>query len=62
MMVCLDVEMGLDEFIMMVEMGFFVRTGQRYQMVIPAGVTMGKVKRSALKFAKRRRGILLDPE
>ena len=38
-------------FIMMVELGLFVRTGQRYQMVIPAGVTMGKVKRFALKFA-----------
>jgi hypothetical protein len=36
--------------IMMVEMGFFVLTGQRYQMVIPAGVTMG-FKR-ALKLAQ----------
>ena len=41
-----------DAFVMMVEMGFFVLTGQRYQMVIPAQLTMDVVKRAALKFAK----------
>jgi hypothetical protein len=40
------------DFIMMVEMGFFVRTGQRYQVVIPSRLTMGKVKGAALKMAQ----------
>ena len=44
--------MGVDEFTMMVEMGFFVLTGQRYQMVIPTRLTIGKVKRAALKLAQ----------
>jgi hypothetical protein len=37
---------------MMVEMGFFVLTGQRYQMVIPTQLIMAKVKRAALKLAQ----------
>lgn len=45
-------EMEGEVFTMMVEMGFFVRTGQRYQMVIPTRLTMGKVKRAALKLAQ----------
>ena len=40
------------EFVMMVEMGFFVLTGQRYQMVIPSRLTMEKVKRAAVKYAE----------
>ena len=52
LVVRLDDEMGVDEFTMMVEMGFFVLTGQRYQMVIPTRLTIGKVKRAALKLAQ----------
>lgn len=39
-------------FVMMVEMGFFALTGQRYQMVIPAQLNMDAVKSAALKFAQ----------
>ena len=42
----------VEEFVMMVEMGFFVLTGQRYQMAIPEQLDMDVVKRAALKFAK----------
>ena len=52
LVVRLDDEMGVEEFTMMVEMGFFVLTGQRYQMVIPTRLTIGKVKRAALKLAQ----------
>ncbi len=41
-----------EEFIIMLELGFFVRTGERYQMVIPAGLTLEKVKKAALKLAR----------
>jgi len=37
---------------MMVEMGFFILTGERYQMVIPTKLNIGKVKRAVLKFAR----------
>ena len=37
---------------MMVEMGFFVRTGERYQMVIPTRLNMKKVKTAMLKLAE----------
>ena len=39
-------------FAIMAEMGFFVLTGQRYQMVIPNRLTTGKVKKAALKLAQ----------
>ena len=42
----------VEEFAMMVGMGFFILTGQRYQMVIPTRLNMAKVKRSVLKFAQ----------
>jgi hypothetical protein len=41
-----------EEFVMMVEMGFFALTGQRYQMVIPAHLDMKRVKSAALKLAQ----------
>jgi len=41
-----------EEFVMMVEMGFFALTGQRYQMVIPAHLDMKKVTSAALKLAQ----------
>jgi hypothetical protein len=46
-----DVDL-FNEIVMMVEMGFFVLTGERYQMVIPTKLKIGKVKRAALKFAQ----------
>ena len=42
-------EWCFDAFAMMVDMGFFVLTGERYQMVVPTGLNMGKVKTAALK-------------
>jgi hypothetical protein len=36
-------------FAMMVQMGFFVRTGERYQMVIPTRLNVKKVKTAMLK-------------
>jgi hypothetical protein len=42
----------VEHFTMMVEMGFFVLTGQRYQMAIPVQLDMERVKRAALKFAQ----------
>ena len=42
----------MDEFVMMAEIGFFVLTGQRYQMAIPTRLIMEKVKMAALKFAQ----------
>jgi hypothetical protein len=41
-----------EEFVMMVEMGLFALTGQRYQMVIPAHLDMKRVKSAALKLAQ----------
>jgi hypothetical protein len=50
-LVDLNAEEG-EEFVMMVEMGFFVLTGQRYQMVIPAHLDMKTVEIAALKLAQ----------
>ena len=41
----------LEEFAMMIGMGFFVLTGQRYQMVIPTRLTLRKVIKEALRLA-----------
>jgi hypothetical protein len=41
-----------EEFAMMIGMGFFVLTGERYQMVIPTRLTLGKVMKAALSLAK----------
>jgi hypothetical protein len=41
-----------EEFAMMIGMGFFVRTGQRYQMVVPTRLTLEKVKKAALSLTK----------
>ena len=48
----LDGEEESEEFAMMVGMGFFVLTGQRYQMVIPRRLTLGTVMEAALALAK----------
>lgn len=42
----------VNQFAFMTQMGFFVLTDQRYQMVVPAQMDMGVVKSAALKFAK----------
>ena len=44
--------MEFDEFAMMVEMGFFVLTGERYQMVIPTKLDIETVKRAVLAYAR----------
>jgi hypothetical protein len=41
-----------DDFVMMFEMRFFIRTGERYQMVIPTQLNMKKVKAAVLKLAQ----------
>jgi hypothetical protein len=41
-----------EEFVMMTEMGFFVRTGQRYQMTIPTRLDIHKLKSAMLKLAQ----------
>ncbi len=46
-----DEEECVVEVMMMFAMGFFVRTGQRYQMVIPTRLSMARVKKAALKLA-----------
>ncbi len=50
--VCLLDNWKAEEFAMMADMGFFVRTGERYQMTIPTGLTLKKIKGAALKLAK----------
>ena len=42
----------VEEFSMMVEMGFFALTGQRYQMVIPEQMTLEVVIKAALTLAQ----------
>jgi hypothetical protein len=42
----------VDDFVTMAEMGFFVLTGERYQMAMPAQLTMEAVKSAALKYAQ----------
>ena len=61
----LDVESywEIEEFAMMIEMGFFVLTGQRYQMTIPTGLSIDTVRRAALKYALTEdEDYLLHPE
>jgi hypothetical protein len=43
---------GVDEFVMMVEMGFFVCSGQSYHMAIPRELSLAKVKAAALIYAQ----------
>jgi hypothetical protein len=43
--------MELDQFTLMVEMGFFVRADGRYQMVIPANLNIDVVQSGALRLA-----------
>jgi hypothetical protein len=52
----------VNQFTLMAQMGFFVLTEQRYQMVLPAQMNMGVVKSAALQFAKTEDEDGLDPE
>lgn len=49
-MIQLDSEEG-ELFAMLTEMGFFARTGQRYQMVLPNRLSLKSVKSALLRFA-----------
>jgi hypothetical protein len=40
----------LEEFVMMVKMGFFARTGPRYQIVIPGRLDIGKVRGALIQY------------
>jgi hypothetical protein len=42
----------VDYFVMMSAMGFFVRSGQSYQMAIPTDLSLAKVKAAALNYAQ----------
>ena len=41
-----------EEFAIMIGMGFFVPTGQRYQMVIPTRLTLRKIMKAALRLTQ----------
>jgi hypothetical protein len=42
----------VNQFAFMTQMGFFLLTDQRYQMVVPTRMNMSIIKSAALKFAK----------
>ena len=50
--VSLSEEEEPEQFAMMIGMGFFVLTGNRYQMVIPSQLTLAIVRKAALKLAQ----------
>ena len=41
----------VNDFCLMVQMGFFILTGDRYQMVLPQNLDMERVKQAHLKLA-----------
>jgi hypothetical protein len=51
-----------DEFVIMAELGFFVLTGQRYQMVLPAELSMERFIMAALNVAEAEEEDFLHPE
>ena len=59
----IDPESGdLLEFVLMVEMGFFVQTGKRYQMTVPEKLDIDIVKQAHLKIAKSEDNDWIHPE
>ena len=52
----------VEELVVMIEMGFFIRKGQHYQMAIPVELDMKKVKMAALKFVQTADEESLHPE
>jgi hypothetical protein len=57
----LESELG-EEFTMMVGMGFFVLTGNRYQMAIPPELTIEKIKAAVLEYAETEYRYAMHPE
>ena len=52
----------LVEFVLMAEMGFFTRTGDRYQMTLPPILDINTVKQAHLKLAKTENDDWIQPE
>jgi hypothetical protein len=52
----------VEELAVMIEMGFFVRTGRHYKMAIPMNLDIKTVKMAALKLAKTADDVSLRPE
>ena len=52
----------LVDFVLMVEMGFFVLTGDRYQMTLPPNLNKEKVKQAHLKLAETEDEEWIHPE
>jgi hypothetical protein len=52
----------VEELVVMIEMGFFVRTGQHYKMAIPVNLNIKTVKMAALKFVHTADEVSLHPE
>jgi hypothetical protein len=52
----------VEELVVMIEMGFFIRKDQHYQMAIPVELDMKKVKMAALKFVQTADEESLHPE
>ena len=50
------------DFVLMAEMGFFVPTGNRYQMTLPANLDMDRVKEAHLKLARTEDENWIHPE
>jgi hypothetical protein len=49
-------------FVLMLEMGFFTRTGDRYQMTLPPNLVIDTVKEAHLKLAKTEDDDWIHPE
>jgi hypothetical protein len=52
----------VEELVVMIEMGFFVRTGQHYKMAIPMNLNIKTVKMATLKFVQTADEESLHPE
>jgi hypothetical protein len=57
-----DYSADLLDFVLMAEMGFFVLTGDRYQMVLPSNLDMDRVKQAHLKLAATEDEEWIHPE
>lgn len=54
--------LDLAEFVLMAEMGFFTRTGDRYQMTLPPILDIDTVKQAHLKLARTEDDDWIQPE
>jgi hypothetical protein len=57
-----DTEDDLVDFVLMIEMGFFALTGERYQMTLPPNLDMDSVKQAHLKLAATEDEDWIHPE